>query len=249
MGDTSQIITTSRARRVAPDDADDATQQPSGPPVLQCANVSYRYTPEGEWAVRQVALTLLPGESVALTGPSGCGKSTLLLLCAGVLPLADGSAKVCGQELVGMSANKRADVRRTGIGLVFQFGELVAELSLRDNVALVAELSGAGRVKAREQASSLLDEVGLAPVADALPGAVSGGQAQRCAVARALVARPSLVLADEPTGALDQENAHIVLNMLLTLCHQRRAGLLIATHDPATASACSRQLRMLDGRI
>lgn len=218
-------------------------------PVLSVANVSYRYHPDGEWALRQVALNLDPGELVALTGPSGCGKSTLLLLCAGVLGFADGSIKVNGQELAGLSADRRADIRRVGIGMVFQFGELIAELSLLDNVALVAELSGAGRHTALERASALLARVGLSDLADAKPGAVSGGQAQRCAIARALVHEPRLVLADEPTGALDQANSRTVLGLLAELCRERQTALLVATHDSQVAAACARQVSMLDGRV
>jgi len=219
------------------------------PAVLDVANVSYRYSPDAAWAVRQVALQVAPGESVALMGPSGCGKSTLLLLCAGVLGLTDGSITVCGQQLAGMSANQRADLRRSGVGLVFQFGELIAELSLLDNVALVAELSGASRAQALEMASAILKRVGLTDVAHAKPGAVSGGQAQRCAVARAVVHQPRLVLADEPTGALDRRNAQNVLELLGALCRERNAALLVATHDPATAETCTRRLAMLDGRV
>jgi putative ABC transport system ATP-binding protein len=217
--------------------------------VLEVANLSYRYTPEKGWAVRQAALALRAGDSVALTGPSGCGKSTLLLLCAGILGASDGSVKVCGQDLVGASANERADVRRASIGLVFQFGELVAELSLKDNVALVAELAGSGRSAALERADALLREVGLSDVADSRPGDVSGGQAQRCAVARALIHEPALVLADEPTGSLDQRNAQMVMGMLSNLCARRGTALLVATHDEGVAAACSARMRMLDGRL
>jgi len=239
------------ARRMATDDSQTSSAEPTplGPVVLSVANVSFRYHADAEWAVRQVALAVRAGERVALTGPSGCGKSTLLLMCAGILGFSDGSIKVNDQELSGLSANERADIRRAGVGLVFQFGELVAELTLRDNIALAAELSGASRKAALEKASALLDSVGLSKVADSKPGAVSGGQAQRCAIARALVHEPRLVLADEPTGALDQKNSRNVLALLADLCRDQGVALLVATHDPNVAAACNRQMAMLDGRL
>ena len=238
-----------RAIPVVADDGGPAGARGAAASVLSVANVSFRYDPDGEWAVRQVALDVAPGESVALMGPSGCGKSTLLLLCAGVLGLTDGSIRVNGQELAGMSADRRADVRRVGLGLVFQFGELVAELSLRDNVALVAELAGASRHAALDRATALLEAVGLGEVAEAKPGQVSGGQAQRCAIARAMAHEPRLVLADEPTGALDQANSRVVLELLVSLCRDQQAALLVATHDPTVAAACGRRLSMVDGRL
>lgn len=240
------------ARRAATETDRDAVSlktHGNGAAVVALANVSYRYDLSSTWAVRQVALRLFAGEAWALTGPSGCGKSTLLLLCAGILRLSDGSIKINDQELAGLSADRRADIRRAGIGLVFQFGELVAELSLRDNVALAAELAGASRKAALERATALLDRVGLSGVAEAKPGRVSGGQAQRCAIARALVHEPRLVLADEPTGALDQRNAHNVLDLLVGLCRDQGAALLVATHDEKVAGACDSRLSMLDGRL
>ena len=236
-------------RRAEPISSDESSSRVSGPSILSVANVSYRYYPDAPWAVRQVALDVAAGESVALMGPSGCGKSTLLLLCAGILGFSDGSIKVNSQELSKVTADRRADIRRVSIGLVFQFGELVAELSLLDNVALVAELSGASRRSALASAAALLTRVGLDDVAGSKPGAVSGGQAQRCAIARALVHEPRLVLADEPTGALDQENSHVVLALLTALCRERGAALLVATHDVHVAAACARRASMLDGRL
>lgn len=196
-----------------------------------------------------VHLQVEPGECVALMGPSGCGKSTLLLLAAGILAPDGGDIAVRGEELSGLSADGRAAVRRRGVGLVFQFGELVAELSLRDNVALAAELAGIRRRTAVAQAQDLLDAVGLGRLGDRLPGQVSGGQAQRAAVARALVHRPGLVLADEPTGALDSANAEAILGLLVDLAGELGAGVLIATHDPTVAQQCTRVVRMRDGRM
>lgn len=221
----------------------------SGPvvPALAVTDVVYAYGENP--ALHGVGLRVGPGECVALMGPSGCGKSTLLLIAAGILAPDGGAVAVRGEELSALSADDRAAVRRRGIGLVFQFGELVAELSLRDNVALAAELAGIRRRQAVAQAQALLDAVGLGRLGDRLPGQVSGGQAQRAAVARALVHQPGLVLADEPTGALDSANAEAILGLLVDLAGELGAGVLIATHDPAVAERCTRVVRMRDGQM
>jgi putative ABC transport system ATP-binding protein len=217
--------------------------------ILEITDVYYTYEGRREFALRGVDLGVLPGESIALTGPSGCGKSTLLLLSAGILKLDKGSILVGGRQLRKKNANFRADIRRTDIGLIFQFGELVSELSLRDNVSLAAELAGVRRGRALSEADALLAEVGLADIRNEKPGEVSGGQAQRCAVARALINRPALVLADEPTGSLDSENSKIVLGILIELCRMHHTALVVATHDKAVAASCEKQLSMKDGQF
>jgi putative ABC transport system ATP-binding protein len=215
-------------------------------PALAVSDVTYSYGHSP--ALHAVRLRVEPGECVALMGPSGCGKSTLLLVAAGILAPDRGTVTVRGEAMSGLSGEGRAAVRRSGIGLVFQFGELVSELSLRDNVALAAELAGTRRRQAVAQAQGLLAAVGLEQLADRLPGEVSGGQAQRAAVARALVHGPGLVLADEPTGALDSANARAVLDLLVRLAGEFGAGVLIATHDQTVAERCTRVVRMADGR-
>lgn len=202
-----------------------------------------------EPVLRGVSLSLARGSSAALTGPSGCGKTTLLLAAAGILLPDTGEIKVGGQKVPGGSADARAAFRRTRIGLVFQFGELIDELSLEQNVALAAELSGTSRRQAMRDARESLDLVGLAAVRGHKPSAVSGGQAQRAAIARAVVHRPELVLADEPTGALDSANGDAVLNLLLALVNERDATLLIVTHDERVARRCDRTFVMSDGSL
>lgn len=213
---------------------------------LAVAGLSYQYAAEP--VLGGVDLHVGSGEAVAVMGPSGCGKSTLLLLAAGILAPADGSVTVAGEPL-GTSPAERAAARRTRLGLVFQFGELIAELTLLDNVALAAELAGIRRGVALTEARDLLDRVGLADLSGRKPAEVSGGQAQRCAIARALVHRPAVVLADEPTGALDQANAAVVLDLMLEVTRERGAAILLATHDPTVAAACDRVVRMRDGAV
>jgi putative ABC transport system ATP-binding protein len=210
-------------------------------------DVTYSYSEYP--ALQEVRLRVESGECVALMGPSGCGKSTLLMVASGILAPDRGSVTVRGENLSRLSRDGRATVRRSAIGLVFQFGELVSELSLRDNVALAAELAGRRRGVAVAQAQEVLASVGLGEFGARFPGEVSGGQAQRVAVARALVHRPGLVLADEPTGALDSANAGAVLDLLVALAGDIGAGVLIATHDPVVAARCSRVVQMSDGRI
>jgi putative ABC transport system ATP-binding protein len=216
-------------------------------PALALTDVTYSYSECP--ALQEVGLRVESGECVALMGPSGCGKSTLLMVASGILAPDRGSVTVRGKSLSQLSRDGRATVRRLAIGLVFQFGELVSELSLRDNVALAAELAGSRRGVAVDQAQEVLASVGLGELGARFPGEVSGGQAQRVAVARALVHRPGLVLADEPTGALDSANASAVLDLLVALAGDIGAGVLIATHDPAVAARCSRVAQMSDGRI
>jgi putative ABC transport system ATP-binding protein len=214
---------------------------------LQIRSVSHSY---GEGPVLDsVDLDVGAGECVALMGASGSGKSTLLLAAAGIISPGGGKVVVDGQEMTCLSVDGRAAIRRNRIGLVFQFGELISELSLLDNVALAAELAGSGRREALRKAGDLLDRVGLSEFHKRRPAQVSGGQAQRAAVARGLVHRPALILADEPTGALDSENAQSVLSLLLELCAEAATSCVVATHDATVASACDRTVHMRDGRV
>lgn len=199
--------------------------------------------------LRSVSLDIRAGEAVALMGPSGCGKSTLLLISAGILVPSAGAVMLGSRSLGSLGGAERSALRRAEVGIVFQFGELIAELSLLENVALSGELNGWGRRKATRSAREMLDRVGLAGEVNRKPGEVSGGQAQRCAVARALVHRPALVIADEPTGALDQRNAAVVLDLMLGLVIEQGSALLLATHDETVACRTGKVMRMVDGRI
>ena len=200
-----------------------------------------------EPVLRGINFSLERGTSAALTGPSGCGKTTLLLAAAGILVPESGQVQVGGESVPRGSADARASFRRTRVGLVFQFGELISELTLEQNVSLAAELAGVPRREARQRAREVLARVGLESVWASKPGTVSGGQAQRAAIARAIVHQPRLVLADEPTGALDSANGVAVLDLLLELVAERGATLLVVTHDDGVARRCDRKLAMNDG--
>lgn len=217
------------------------------PPGLAVSALSHSYGKES--VLRDVTLSLARGTSAALMGPSGCGKTTLLLAAAGILVPSTGEVHVGGARVPGGSADSRAAFRRTRIGLVFQFGELINELTLEENVALAAELAGMSPRQARRRARDTLARVGLLPVLRHKPGAVSGGQAQRAAIARAIVHRPELVLADEPTGALDSTNGDAVLELLLELVREHGSSLLVVTHDERVARRCDHAFAMADGRL
>jgi putative ABC transport system ATP-binding protein len=199
-------------------------------------------------ALRGVDLDVAEGDFVALTGPSGCGKSTLLNLAAG-LDLADeGSILVAGEEITGQDEDELARMRRRHIGIVFQFFNLLEGVTVLENVALAAIISGRKRRAAETRARDLLDLLGLGDKATAAPGVLSGGQRQRLAIARALANEPTLVLADEPTGALDSDGGQEVIELLRRL-HAAGQSILLVTHDSAVADAAERVVRMLDGRL
>jgi putative ABC transport system ATP-binding protein len=198
-------------------------------------------------AVREVSLRLEPGEFVSLTGPSGCGKSTLLNLVGSLLRPDSGSITVDGvavQEL-----EKPADYRRTEVGFVFQLHHLLPILSAGSNVEVPLIGAGMGRRERRERARELLGEVGLAERVDHLPSQLSGGERQRVAVARALANRPRLLLADEPTGALDSDSSKRVLDLLVSLSERHGMTTLVVSYDPEVGRHADRTLRMADGRI
>jgi ABC-type lipoprotein export system ATPase subunit len=192
-------------------------------------------------------LLVRAGESVAVMGPSGAGKTTLLNCLAGLVGPAAGTVDVAGVRISGLREAEAATHRLTHIGIVFQFGELIPELSVGENVALPAQF--ARRAGADDRARELLALVGLDGYAERAPEELSGGEAQRVAIARALVCGPALVLADEPTGALDEENGRRVTGVLLDACRATGAALVAATHDGAVAAAMDRCLALRDGRL
>ncbi|MEV4545764.1 ABC transporter ATP-binding protein [Micromonospora echinaurantiaca] len=203
----------------------------------------------GATALDGVSLRIHAGEAVAVMGPSGCGKSTLLNMVAGLDRPTAGTATVCGADLGALTETGLALFRRRHIGMIFQFFNLLDDLPAMDNVALAAELAGATTRQSRRRALELLDELGVAHRRDAYPAALSGGERQRVAVARALMNRPALLLADEPTGALDSSSGDQVMDLLTDL-HGSGQTLLIVTHDPRLAARCaSRMVEMADGRV
>jgi putative ABC transport system ATP-binding protein len=199
-------------------------------------------------ALRGVDFEMRPAEFVAVMGPSGCGKSTLLNLVAGLDTPSDGDVKVAGESLVGKDENDLARMRRAHIGIVFQFFNLLEGMSVLENVTLPAVIAGTPRRQAETRARDLLDLLGLVDKAKDAPGVLSGGQRQRLAIARALANQPTLVLADEPTGALDSEGGREVLELFRRL-HAGGQAILMVTHDRDVADAADRIVHMRDGRI
>ena len=199
-------------------------------------------------ALRGVHFTMAAGEFVAIMGPSGCGKSTLLNLAAGLDTPTDGEIVLAGESLTGKDENELALMRRAHIGIVFQFFNLLEGMSVLENVTLPAVIAGVGRRRAETRARDLLDLLGLADKAGDAPGVLSGGQRQRLAIARALANEPTLVLADEPTGALDSDGGREVLELFRRL-HAGGQAILLVTHDHEVAEAGDRIVRMRDGRI
>ncbi|UQN31591.1 ABC transporter ATP-binding protein [Brachybacterium kimchii] len=229
-----------------------AVPGPSGPaPVLQARALRHSYGEKAgaTLALDGVDLDIRAAESVAVMGPSGCGKTTLLHVLAGILPPTSGSVVHAGASLDSLSDAARTRLRRTSFGFVFQDGQLLPELTALENVVLPRMLGGASRRAASAEASAWLDRLGLAGMHERRPGQLSGGQAQRVAIARALAGRPSVVFADEPTGALDQTTGHSVLQVLAEACQDAGAALVMVTHDPSVAATCERTIAMRDGRI
>jgi putative ABC transport system ATP-binding protein len=208
-----------------------------------------RYETAGPPALAGVDLTISAGEAVAVMGPSGSGKSTLLNLVAGLDRPTEGEVEVAGTVLNRLSETALARFRRRHVGIVFQFFHLLDDLTARDNVLLPAQLAGTSRRAARARADELLDTLGLAARADAYPARLSGGERQRVAVARALVNRPPLLLADEPTGAVDATAGGQVAELLRDLNRSGQTVLLV-THDAELARRCaSRVVALRDGTL
>ena len=199
-------------------------------------------------ALRGVDLVVPAGDFVALMGPSGCGKSTLLNLVAGLDVADEGTITVAGELVTGRTEDELSLLRRTHIGIVFQFFNLLEGMSVLENVALPAIIAGRNRKSAESRARDLLDLLGIADKASEMPGVLSGGQRQRLAIARALANEPTLLLADEPTGALDSVGGQEVIELLSRL-HAAGQTIILVTHDAHVANAADTVLRMRDGRI
>ena len=182
-------------------------------------------------------------------GPSGSGKSTLLHVLAGILTPTAGDVAFRGTSLGRMSDADRTKLRRTAFGFVFQSGQLLPELPALENIALPMMLAGAPYRQATDAAMLWLERLGLRALAAQRPGEMSGGQMQRVAIARALAVQPSVVFADEPTGALDQATGREVMGILMAAAHDTGAAVIVVTHDPNVATFCGRTIRMRDGRL
>ena len=220
-------------------------------PALQANDLRkvYGHGESGVAAVRGVSVELTPGDCVAVVGPSGCGKSTLLHLCGGMDRPTTGSVVVDGVPLAGRDDDGLTQLRRERVGFVFQFFNLLPTLTLGENIALPLLLAGVSVGDGAARARACADAVGLSHRLHHYPSQVSGGELQRSAVARAVIHRPALLIADEPTGNLDTDNGRRVLDILRTLNDETGVAVLLATHDQAVAARADRILRMRDGLV
>ncbi|MDQ8704706.1 ABC transporter ATP-binding protein [Streptomyces sp. LHD-70] len=215
-------------------------------PVLELHDLHYSVA--GRTLLDGIDLTLSAGESMAVTGPSGTGKSTLLSCILRLIPYDLGTIRVSGQDLAELNSRQLSRHRRDTIGMVFQFGELMPELTPLENVALAALLAGVKRREAFGRAQLLLDELGV-PAERTPTAELSGGERQRAAVARALVNRPHLLLADEPTGSLDTRNREAVADLLFSLPEQWGCAVLVVTHDASVAARAHHRAALHEGRL
>ncbi len=200
-------------------------------------------------ALRGVSIQILPGEIVAITGPSGCGKSTLLHILGALDTPSSGQAYLEGHPLHSLDDDKLTALRRLKIGFIFQFFHLLPTLTVEENVLLPLLLAGRVTPSAKSRARELLAAVGLSDRSHHRPHQLSGGQLQRAAVARALIHRPSVLLADEPTGNLDSASSAIVIQLLTQLARNEKTTVILVTHSDRIAAAADRQIALVDGRI
>ena len=200
-------------------------------------------------ALRGVSIKILPGEIVAITGPSGCGKSTLLHILGALDTPTSGQAYLEGHPLHSLDDDKLTALRRHKIGFIFQFFHLLPTLTVEENVLLPLLLAGRVTPPAKSRAHELLSAVGLSDRSHHRPHQLSGGQLQRAAVARALIHRPSVLLADEPTGNLDSASSTIVIQLLTQLARNEKTTVILVTHSDRIAAAADRQIALVDGRL
>jgi len=221
-----------------------------GGPLLRACNVTKTFRADGVpvSAIRGIDLELHRGEFAAIMGPSGSGKSTLLHLLGGLERPTSGQIWLDGQRVDSLSQARWAMLRRRHIGFMFQFFNLVSNMTVADNVELAALMGGATRRQAKERRVELLEDLGLGAKADAAPARLSGGEQQRVALARALANRPSLLLADEPTGSLDSSGSQSVLR-LLSRVHAAGQSILLVTHDARVAAGAERVISLFDGMV
>lgn len=226
-------------------------------PVLMARNVTMDYQTGGSdnpqanavRALDNVNLDIVAESSLSIMGPSGSGKTTLLHVLAGILKPTQGTVVYKNRNMATLPDAYRTRLRRSDFGFVFQSGQLIEELSAEENVALPLMLSGADYKKAVAAASDWLERLGLRQLASHRPGEMSGGQRQRIAIARALAISPSVIFADEPTGALDQTTGEQIIELLTGWCARTGASLIMVTHDPNVARSCQMTIHMQDGRI
>ncbi|GAA2680861.1 ABC transporter ATP-binding protein [Nonomuraea recticatena] len=216
-------------------------------PLLEARSVDRSYG--RTQALREASLAVTAGEILAIMGPSGSGKSTLLHCLAGIFTPDAGEIWFDGRRLDLLSDARRSELRRTTFGFVFQFGQLVPELTVADNVALPLLLGRARRKQAYQRAGGWLKRLELDELSERRTGELSGGQAQRVAIARALVTRPKVIFADEPTGALDSLTGEKVMELLVSLARQEGTTVIVVTHDARVAACADREVMVRDGKV
>jgi lipoprotein-releasing system ATP-binding protein len=229
----------------------DATNQAIGKAVLIAENLSKSYDDAGKrlQVLEQINFTVEAGDTLAIVGASGSGKSTLLQLLAGLDKPDHGSVTVAGTEVSALSAAKLGRLRNQHMGFVYQFHHLLPEFDAQENVAMPLLLGGCSPQEAAERAADMLVKVGLGERLKHRPAELSGGERQRAAVARALVSKPSVILADEPTGNLDQRNAQQVFELMLELNQQTGTAIVLVTHDEHLAARMPTQYHLSNGQL
>ena len=222
-------------------------------PIIEARDVNYSLDVAGRplHILKHVSLTVAPAEVVAIVGPSGSGKTSMLMLLAGLERATSGSVTVNGHALGSLGEDDLARFRRKTMGIVFQSFHLIPSLTAHDNVGLALEIASPelSMSQVRERAAAALEAVGLGKRLDHRPSALSGGEQQRVGLARAMVANPPLLLADEPTGNLDQETGALVVELMFGLARQQGTAVVLITHDPALAARADRMLTMTAGEL
>ena len=222
-------------------------------PVVQATGVNLHLQSGGTplHILKDIDLTLVPGEVAAVVGPSGSGKTSLLMVLGGLERATGGTIVLDGTPISAMNEDQLAIARRRTLGILFQNFHLVPSMTALENVALSLEIADAGTPwkQIHDRAAAALDEVGLGERVTHLPNALSGGEQQRVGLARAMVTQPKLLLADEPTGNLDQETGGRIIELMFDLARTKGTSILLITHDPALAAKADRQLHMNAGRL
>jgi putative ABC transport system ATP-binding protein len=219
--------------------------------AVRCRDITKTYGtgPAQIAALRGIDLDVYRGELLLIVGPSGCGKTTLISIISAILDQDAGQCQVLGHDLTSLGPDERVRFRGDSIGFIFQVFNLLPALTARENVAIPLLIQGKPRRSAIEQAQALLESVGLASRADALPGELSGGEQQRVAIARALIHSPELVVCDEPTGSLDHQTGHAMMTLLRGVAQNQDRTLIVVTHDNRILGFADRIARMDDGKI